>query len=117
MSWPFLFIAYRHAWSAGAADDYGEAADTYTPAANTTGTETKAFWAAPISEEPKLAGHDRVAVDLELFVPKGTTATAHDLWDVDDKQYEAVGEPEEYNHGPFGMDDNPLVINLRRIEG
>lgn len=26
-------------------------------------------WAAPKSTEPKLAGHDRVIVDVELFVP------------------------------------------------
>ena len=116
----FPFTVYVHTYSAGSNDGYGVAAATYTPAKNTTGTAISAFWAAPYSSEPRPIGHDRVVADVELFVPKGTAISAHDLVDLaanGSQQYEVIGDPQDYNHGPFGANDWPLLVNLRRVTG
>ncbi len=84
-------------------------------------------WAAPVdvavygyaassSHEPKIAGHDRVVVDVEVFAPPTFAPSPKDhLW-VGGVEYEVIGETEDYNHGPFGWKPGN-VVNLRRVTG
>ncbi len=73
-------------------------------------------WSSPSSSEPKLAGHDRVTVDVELLAPDGFPAGPHDRVVLDGNTFEVVGYPEDYTHGPF-WDPGMVVVNLRRVEG
>lgn len=117
MTFPLRFEVGVHTYSTGADDGYGGTTDTYTPAVGEPGVSQKVYgWSAPSSTEPKVAGHDRVVVDVELLAPPDFTVSAHDLVDLPDGVYEVVGQPEDYNHGPFGFTPG-LVVNLRRVEG
>lgn len=77
-------------------------------------------WAAPRTREPKLAGHDRLVVDVEVYADeplvhhRDKMILAAELGD-DDPVYLVEGEPEDYTHGPWG--GGGYVINLRRVEG
>lgn len=73
-------------------------------------------WAAPTSTEPKLAGHDRLVVDVEVFAPE---ASVHHLDRVvlPDGEYTVEGRPEDYTHSPFPGGEGGYVWNLRRVEG
>lgn len=117
MTFPAIFTVRVHAWSAGTDSDYNEPADVYTPPKTAAGTAYSVYgWSAPLSTEPKLAGHDRVVVDVELLMPPTVPIHAHDLVDLPDGQYEVVGEPEDYNNGPFNFAPG-LVANLRKVSG
>ncbi|WP_280485358.1 hypothetical protein [Nocardia cyriacigeorgica] len=73
-------------------------------------------WGAPQSAEPKVTGHDRVVVELELFVPEGFTCGPKDKILVGNIEYLVLGFPEDYNHGPFGFRPG-CVVNLKRAVG
>lgn len=54
-------------------------------------------------------------VTASLLAPTGFTAHKDKIW-VHGKEYLAVGEPRDYQLGPFGF--NPgVVIDLHRVEG
>lgn len=75
-----------------------------------------AGWASATSDEPKVAGHDRLTVDVELYARPGDFSEG-DAVRMD--QYgllEVIGHPEDYNHGPFGFDPDLVVVNLRRAD-
>lgn len=85
---------------------------------NDTVVETRdtvrvAGWAVPRSDEPKLAGHDRRTVQVELFAPVGTfrPEDAVELPERDDV-LEVIGEPENFEHNPFGWAPGLEVVNL-----
>lgn len=81
-------------------------------------TETRdvvavAGWAVPRAAEPKLAGHDRRTVEVELFAPVGLfrpqdAVVLPERSDV----LEVIGEPENYEHNPFGWAPGLEVVNL-----
>lgn len=73
-------------------------------------------WATPKSAEPKLAGHDRVTVDVELYAPSDFPAGPRDRVTVGGHAFEVVGEPEDYTHGPW-WNPGVRVWNLRRVDG
>ncbi len=72
-----------------------------------------AGWAVPRAAEPKLAGHARRTVEVELFAPVGTfrPQDAVELPERDDV-LEVIGEPENYEHNPFGWAPGLEVVNL-----
>lgn len=72
-----------------------------------------AGWATPSSDEPKLAGHDRQTVTVELYAPVGLFRP-HDAVQLPERDdtLEVIGEPENYSHGPFGWDPGLEVVNL-----
>lgn len=85
---------------------------------NDTVTETRdtvkvAGWAVPRTAEPKLAGHSRRTVEVELFAPVGMfrPQDAVVLPERDDV-LEVIGEPENYEHDPFGWTPGLEVVNL-----
>ena len=74
-----------------------------------------AGWASARSDEPKVAGHDRLAVDVELFALPGDF-TEGDAVRLDPYGLlEVVGHPEDYNHGPW-WSPGLVVVNLRRAD-
>lgn len=73
-------------------------------------------WEPPRSDEPALAGHDRVVVDLKLYAPQSMGAKPADRVVVNGKRFEVIGWPEDPNDN--GIWSPGLVsVNLRRIEG
>lgn len=73
-------------------------------------------WSIPNPVEPKLAGHDRVVVDVEVLAPESVVVGPDDRMVVDGKTYDVVGEREDWNHSPWGWRPG-FVINLRRVDG
>lgn len=76
-----------------------------------------AGWAVPRADEPKLAGHDRRTVEVELYAPVGMFKLTDGVIlpgraDV----LEVIGEPENYQHNPFGWQPDLEVINLGGIQ-
>ena len=76
-----------------------------------------AGWAVPRSSEPKLAGHDRRTVEVELLAPVGLfrPQDAVQLPERDDV-LEVIGEPENYEHNPFGWAPGLEVVNLGGVQ-
>lgn len=98
-------------------DELGNSIET-DALGNDTVTETRdtvkvAGWAVPRTAEPKLAGHARRTVEVELFAPVGTfrPQDAVELPERDDV-LEVIGEPENYEHNPLGWAPGLEVVNL-----
>lgn len=73
-------------------------------------------WEVPRTAEPLVTGHDRVVVEMSMFVPPGTDIGAHDRVILDDRLFEVIGEVEDAGNGPFAF--NPgATVQLRRVEG
>lgn len=71
-SFPTPYTVGHHVHSDGGTDDYGREVSTWTPAKDQPGTPVDVYgWANPSNAEPKLAGHDRVVVEVELYAPPG----------------------------------------------
>ena len=70
-------------------------------------------WSVPQSSEPKLAGHSQRVVAVELLAPVGAF-TANDAVKLPDRDdvLEVIGEPENYEHNPFGWSPGIEVVNL-----
>ena len=70
-------------------------------------------WAVPQSSEPKLAGHTQRVVAVEMLAPVGAF-TANDAVKLPGRNdvLEVIGEPENYEHGPFGWSPGIEVVNL-----
>lgn len=75
-----------------------------------------AGWAVPRSDEPKLAGHDRRTVEVELLAPVGAFRL-QDAVQLPDRPdvLEVVGEPENFEHNPFGWSPGLEVVNLAGV--
>lgn len=76
-----------------------------------------AGWAVPNAAEPKIAGHERRTVDVELFAPVGVFKVA-DAVRLPGRSglLEVIGEPENYEHNPFGWSPGLEVVNLGGVE-
>lgn len=117
MTFPTLYVVGVHRYSSTAVGDYGRDVPTWTPPKDQPGDSHPVMgWASPSSTEPKLAGHDRVVVEVELYVPPDFQVGPHDVIDLNGDQYEAIGYPEDYTGSPFGFPGG-RVVNLRRVEG
>lgn len=73
--------------------------------------------ANPGGAEPKLAGHDRRIVRVELYAPVGMFHH-HDAVILPGvaERLDVIGEPENYEHNPFGWAPGLEVVNLGGIE-
>ena len=74
-------------------------------------------WSVPQSSEPKLAGHSQRVVSVELLAPVGAFS-ANDAVKLPDRGdvLEVLGEPENYEHGPFGWSPGIEVVNLGGVK-
>ncbi|AAN07928.1 hypothetical protein AVANI_10 [Mycobacterium phage Avani] len=117
MRFPTPFTVGVHSYSESGEDDYGRDEPMWTPPKDEPGTPQAVHgWSSPSSTEPKLAGHDRVEVHIELLVPPEFSTGPHDVIDLEGVQYEVIGYPEDFTGSPFGGVGGK-VVNLRRVEG
>lgn len=120
MTFPLLFTVGHHVWSAGTENANGNTTDVYTPAKGSAGTQVKVYgWSTPVTSEPRIAGHDRTIVEVEMLAPPGFVVSPRDLIDLPQGpsgQFEVIGYDEDYNNGPFGWHPG-TVVNLRRVDG
>lgn len=117
MTFPTPFTVGVHTYSAGSDDGYGNPVPVYTPARDQPGTEYAVCgWVTSAPPVEERGGQDRVIIDLQLFAPATFPATAYDLVDVEDTQFEVIGEAEDYNNGPWWM-PGVAVWNLRNVTG
>lgn len=72
-------------------------------------------WGPPESNEPKLAGHDREVVEIELMVPPTFPDVGHrDRLRLRGRVFSVIGSVERLDANPFVW--NPgSVINLREV--
>lgn len=56
-------------------------------------------------------------IERALLVPQGTACGDRDRWtEPGGVTFEQVSGPQDYSHGPFGM-QTPLVVYLKRVKG
>ncbi|WP_280331491.1 hypothetical protein [Nocardia wallacei] len=75
-----------------------------------------AFWWSPSSTEPAIAGHDRVLVDVVMVVDSATVVGPHDRFVIGGSEYDVIGPPQDYDHGPW-WSPGCKPVNLQRVEG
>ena len=114
MSFPLPFTASHLAHSAGATDDFGNAADSWA-----AGVDVACFWWSPEVAEPALPGHSRIVVDLVIVLDSADAATvkSRDRFVIDSLTFEVDGQAQDFDHGPFGWAPNRRPISLKRVEG
>lgn len=79
--------------------------------------DVRCFWHTSNSHEPQIAGHDRVLVDASVYVPMDMEIGTKDRFELPGLgEFEVVGIPDDFNHGPWWV-PGLLVVNLRRITG
>lgn len=109
---PLLFTVGHRIYSAGAEDDWGNTVSGWADPV----TKPVYGWGAPVTSEPKVAGHGRDVVEIELLVPPGFECSPRDRMVLDGDEYEVIGGPEMYDHNPFGWNPGG-VINLKAVSG
>lgn len=77
------------------------------------------FWHTGPTHEPQIAGHERVRVDAKVYVSASLPVGPRDKFILPgvDGDFEVEGEPENYEHGPFGFTPGVVVVNLRKVTG
>ena len=113
MSFPLAFtVGHRRYDTSRPTDELGNQVDFWFPA------ELKPVygWGAPNRSAPKVIGHDRVVVEIELLVPLEFECGPHDRMVLDGDEYDVVGGVEMYDHSPFGWNPGG-VVNLVRTTG
>ena len=108
MSLPTPWTVQHLAYAGTTEDDRGNEIPAYASPV----TRPVFGWSAPQSSEPKVAGVESVVVTLEVFAPTFPVSD-RDRMVVDGDTFEVVGDPEDYNHGPFGFAPG-MVVNLTR---
>jgi hypothetical protein len=112
---PQLFEVGVHIYSAGPTNGYGSETAVYTPPKDSPGTAAKVYgWSVASSTEPR--PEDLVVTDVDLFAPADFPAAAYDVIDLPEGQYEVIGTPQDYTHGPFGSALG-IRVKLRRVGG
>jgi len=115
VTFPCMFEVGLHTCTEGLVlDDYGVLGAVFTPDRGEPGARYLVYGAAPAGSTEK--HEDRVIVDKELFVPPGFPATAYDLIDLPDGQYQVIGQPADYGDGPFGFQPGS-VLHLKKVTG
>lgn len=60
-------------------------------------------------------GSDQVAVNITLVIDSDVAVDHRDRFTVDGHDFEVVGLPKDYDHGPFGFSPNRRVVELSWI--
>lgn len=109
---PALFDVLHLPYTGVDTDAYGNEVDTWGPG------QSKKFvtFNNPQTTEPKIVGHERDVVDLELVVLADFgRVSAKDRMVIDGDTYDVIGRPEDYTRNPFRRDFGCRVINLRLV--
>lgn len=124
MSFPTPYTVGWHVRTNTGADRFREP-PTYSPPQTSPGTPVQVIqWAAAQSNAAghdgrQLLGHQRIVMDVDLFVAPGFTPAPGDLIDLPagpQGQFVVVGYAQDYNHGFHGWTPGN-VVQLRRVEG
>ena len=113
MTFPALFEVGFKAFIEGSKNAHGN------PTKQWGEVETRKVigWGAPQSSEPKLAGHDRDIVEIELAVPADWKSTPRDRIILPDLgEMEQIGITETNSGNPFRWVPGHIV-NLRQVNG
>jgi len=114
MNLPVVAQIPHELYALGAVDDMGAAADAWGTSGN---VDTNGWWPPSVEQilgqEPQRRA---IEISLALLVPNGTVCADKDRWTIAGEPLLQVGEPQDFNHGPWGM-EVPLVVYLKRIEG
>lgn len=117
MSLPALLEVGVHTYSTGQRDRYNTPVPVYTPAKDQPGTRLKVFgWTVRASTEPPGPGpspHNIVVTEVDLYAASDFPIGPDDLVDLPDGQYDVIGEPQGFQHGPFGSCLG-VVVKLRK---
>lgn len=114
---PLPFTCLRGAYTAGVEDSHGNTVPGWADS-----VPVACFWWSPTSSEPGYqfrsspnAGSDQVMVDITLVVDSALAVDHRDRFTVDGHDFEVVGLPKDYDHGPFGFAPNRRVIELKWV--
>lgn len=109
---PLPFTCLHGAYAAGAVDDHGNAIPDWSEAVSVA-----CFWWSPTSAEPlgPPTGSDQVSVDITLVVDSALAVDQRDRFTVGGHDFEVIGLPKDFDHGPFGFSPNRRVIELKWV--
>ncbi|MFC9769511.1 hypothetical protein [Rhodococcus jostii] len=107
---PLPYTAGVRTYTPAAPDAHNNPAETYAAP-----VEVAAIWWPGGSSEPAVPGHDRVIVDLVLVVASTTSIGPYDRVMVGGKEFEVIGYPEDFDHGPWWQ-PGCTPVNLRAVE-
>ncbi|KZM75559.1 hypothetical protein [Nocardia terpenica] len=120
MSFPLRGVVGHHRYRDGGLDAHGNPVPSYTPPLDAPGTPVAVYgWGPARSAEPALPGHDRVIIDVKIYVPADFSPAPRDLVDLPAGpagRFEVVGIAGDANHGPFGWVPGN-VIAVRKVDG
>lgn len=108
------FTAGHERWTPGEEDSHGNTTPAWLPP-----TAVRCFWWVPTTTEPQSGpvNSDRAVADAVIVIESGIPVDPRDRFILDGRRYEVVGEPKDYDHGPFGFRPGRRPIDLRRVEG
>lgn len=111
---PLPFAVQLERYTDGVTDSHGNPTDSW----GSPETVSAAFWVVS-SQEPAVAGHDRVIVDAAMFVASTVMPAPRDRVTITQLggRFEVIGYAENYDHGPFGFKPGRVQVNLKRVEG
>ncbi|QSM00050.1 head-to-tail stopper [Gordonia phage Cashline] len=115
MTFPAQFDVQYEKYRAGAKNAHGNAVDAWDPPV----PRKVIGWGPPQSSqpEPKLAGHDREVVDIEVMVPPDWTSGHRDRITLPGEGItQQIGGVESTAGNPFGWVPGH-IINVRRVDG
>lgn len=109
---PTPWTVTLHARSTGTKDAHGNPVESWA----TPGTEEPVYgWAPPSPDsQPFDANRTPVVRDLDVYAP-ASAAKPKDQMSVNGVRYEVVGQPENFNYGPFGFAPG-VRVSLLRVE-
>lgn len=111
MWWPLPYIVGHRVYQSGLEDAHGNPIPGWAAP-----VDVRAMWWSPATQEPLLAGHDREVVDVVVVVASTTTVGARDRMVVEGREFEIVGDPLDFDHGPH-LPAGVRPVNLKRVTG
>lgn len=111
---PLPFMVQLERYILGATDSHGNPTDSW----GAPESVSAAFWVVG-SQEPAVAGHDRVLIDAAMFIHSAEDIAPRDRVTITQLggRFEVIGYAENYDHGPFGFKPGRVQVNLKRVEG
>jgi hypothetical protein len=107
---PLPFTCLHGAYTPGVTDGHGNTVPGWADS-----VPVPCFWWSGNSSEPLGAptGSDQVSVDITLVVDSALGVDHRDRFTVDGHDFEVVGLPKDYDHGPFNFSPNRRVVELK----
>lgn len=114
---PLPFTCQHLAYAAGAEDDHGNAIVGWAEP-----VDVACFWYPKTSSRQlgdESVSNEQSSVDLELAIDPTVVVDQRDRFTIGGKDFEVVGLPEDYNHGPYKgpltASPLPVVLELKWV--